>query len=106
MAESKQPKPVFDRDWAEIIVHNETFKWNEPGDTLVGTYMGMVEGSLGGELVRVDTDDGIHAASAPVRLATALQSVTPGQVIKIVYQGEVKAGQFGRVKDFKLFVER
>jgi hypothetical protein len=66
----------------------ETFKWNKPGKELRGRFLRLREGSMGGQLVNIDTGTEVVTASAPQTLADALDGVKPGTEIIIRYLGE------------------
>lgn len=81
----------------------ETFKWEEVGAVLQGVYVGQEKGSMGGQIVIVQTEKGKERASAPTQLVRALDGITQGTKIAIEYTGEVKAASGRMVKQFKVW---
>lgn len=73
----------------------EMFKWDAPGTTLRGKFLRLRKGSMGGELVNIDTGSDIVTASAPQTLGDALDGVKPGTEIVIRYIGEVASKKVG-----------
>lgn len=66
----------------------ETFKWDRPGKELRGKFLRLRDGSMGGQLVNIDTGKEVVTASAPQTLADALDGVKPSTEIIIRYIGE------------------
>ena len=50
------------------------------------------------------TPEGSISFLGTTQLVEALSSVTLGSIIRVVYKGEVKGGQYGKYKDFDVFV--
>lgn len=73
----------------------EMFKWETVGTTLRGRFLRLREGSMGGEIVNIDTGDEIVSASAPKALADALDGVKPGTEVVIRYIGEKQPKRAG-----------
>lgn len=73
----------------------EMFKWETPGARLRGRFLKLREGSMGGQLVDLDTGDEIVTASAPRTLADALDGVKPGTTVVIQYIGEQQPKKAG-----------
>lgn len=66
----------------------KTFKWDTPGARLDGRFMSLREGSMGGEMVTLDTGKELVTASAPTMLADALRTLKVGTRVVIRYNGE------------------
>lgn len=66
----------------------ETFKWDKPGKELAGRFLGLREGSMGGQMVRIDDGKEIQTASAPEMLENALDGVKQGTKVVIRYLGD------------------
>lgn len=73
----------------------EMFKWERPGARLQGRFLKLRDGSMGGQLVDIDTGDEIVTASAPRTLADALDGVKPGTRVVIQYVGEQQPKKAG-----------
>lgn len=73
----------------------ETFKWDKIGKEIEGRFLGLKDGSMGGQLVKIDDGKTIQVASAPEMLRQALEDVKIGTRIVIRYTGEAanKKGQ-------------
>ena len=79
----------------------ETVKWVKEGAELSGRFLGLQEGSMGGQMVKVDDGKEIQVASAPTMLASALEGVKPGTKIVIRYLGERPTKKGGTFKAFE-----
>ena len=92
MAESKQkPQTLREQHRGAVPLtggSGETFKWDVVGKELRGRFLGLSEGSLGGQMVKIDDGKEIQVASAPQMLASALEGVKPGTQVVIRYIGE------------------
>lgn len=73
----------------------EMFKWDTPGARLQGRFLKLRSGSMGGQLVDIDTGDEIVTASAPQTLADALDGVRAGTRVVIQYTGEQQPKKIG-----------
>lgn len=73
----------------------DMYKWDTPGQTLRGRFLRLRDGSMGGQLVNLDTGDDIITASAPQTLAESLTGVKPGTEVVIRYVGEVPSKKSG-----------
>lgn len=73
----------------------DMYKWDTPGTTLRGRFLRLREGSMGGQLVNIDTGTDIVTASAPQTLAESLDGVKPGTEIVIRYVGEAQPKKAG-----------
>lgn len=81
---------------------SETFKW-KVGEPLEGYYLGLSEGSLGGQMVRIQTGTGVEVASAPTVLAKALSGIKSGTKVAIIFTGTEKSKKGQDVKLFEVY---
>jgi hypothetical protein len=97
MADAKSPKSLRDEypGAVPLTSEGETFKWDKPGLTLRGKFLRLRAGSMGGDMVMLDTPTGAITASAPKTLADALDGVRQGTEVVIRYTGE-EVGQRGQ----------
>lgn len=88
-----------------IPLHDGGFvSWKEKGQKLEGVFAGFRKGEYG-ELAVLQTVSGKVAVATPTTLRAALQGVTIGTRLEIVYKGEdspKKKGQSG-LKRFEVF---
>jgi hypothetical protein len=88
-----------------IPLHDGGFiSWKEKGQKLEGTFAGWRKGEYG-ELAVLQTINGKVAVATPTTLRSALQGVSVGTRIEIIYRGEdaaKKKGQSG-LKRFEVF---
>lgn len=84
----------------------ETYKWDEEGKELVGLFLGLSDGSMGGKLARIQTEHGVETCSAPKVLADALASVPMRSKVHIRYLGEEPNQKGQNYKNFEAVVVR
>lgn len=103
---SQQEKKGFTPPAGATPLHGaspETFKWEQEGTVLQGVYVGQEKGSMGGQIVIIQTEKGKERASAPIQLVRALEGIAQGTKLAIEYTGEVKAQSGRMVKQFKVW---
>jgi hypothetical protein len=92
-------------DGKRIPLHDGGFlTWDEKGKRVEGVFAGFRNGQYG-ELVVLQTVNGKVALATPSILKSALQGVTIGTQIEIIYKGEdapKKKGQSG-LKRFEVY---
>lgn len=104
MAEKKAPQTLREQHRGAVPLTGgtgETVKWDTVGKELSGRFLGLQEGSMGGQMVKVDDGKDIQVASAPTMLASALDGVKPGTRIVIRYLGERQNKKGGTYKAFE-----
>lgn len=79
----------------------ELYKWETAGQRIEGRYQGMKDGSMGGQILTIETRDGLLSASAPTMLENALRDVAPGTLVVIRYLGEQPSKKGGTFKAFE-----
>jgi hypothetical protein len=66
----------------------EMYKWEKAGQTIRGKFIRIREGNMGGDILTLDTANGLLTCSAPRTLSDALSDVKPGTEVVIRYLGE------------------
>ena len=79
----------------------ELHKWESPGQQIEGRFVNLKDGSMGGQIVTLDTGKELISASAPQMLASALADVAPGTWVIIRYLGEAPSKKGGTYKTFE-----
>jgi hypothetical protein len=104
MAEAKKTQSLREQHRGAVPLTGgtgETIKWDKEGKELAGRFLGLQEGSMGGQMVKIDDGKDIQVASAPTMLASALDGVKPGTKVVIRYLGERLNKKGGTYKAFE-----
>lgn len=102
--EAKKPQTLREQHRGAVPLTGgtgETVKWDKEGRELSGRFLGLQEGSMGGQMVKLDDGKEIQVASAPTMLASALEGVKPGTRVVIRYLGERQNKKGGTYKAFE-----
>ncbi len=96
-----------DGKWEPVVP--TFFRFEEPGEELVGTYMEstmvQVEGKEAVKL-HIATEDGPTSCLATFQLEEAFKYIEEGSLVKIRYEGETTVYGGRRLKNFQVFKAR
>ena len=103
---TEKNKKWDDLEFEEIQTENENLKWipSQPDDSIIGKYMRTENGSGGGQNylfhILEDQDGQCLSILGCAKLNRLLETIEPGQIIKVIYKGWKPSKNGNRYKDY------
>lgn len=98
------PEQLKQMGFEDPVVSKGVYKWEEPGQFILGRYKSLKDGTYG-KLLMLETEDGVKAVGVPTILATRLESATPGDMLFIEYKGDEVQNSGRTAKEFELRIK-